>query len=263
MMASTLRFSEPRRETRPSEAEAPGPKSAILAFARTRSLSSLGETGSYQSSREALTTYFDRTAMANWARLTSDAPVSGIRATVRAGRDAMRATLLGWLPADMRGLRLLDAGCGTGALAVEAAQRGASVVAIDVSKSLIDIARERAPAGLSIDWQVGDMLSPDLGAFHHVVAMDSLIHYKTADIIAAIDALRLRCPSMLFTVAPRTPLLMAMHTAGLLFPRSDRAPAIIPVAQRSLRRHFGAQFGRTHRISSGFYKSQAVEVRAL
>ena len=41
-----------------------------------------------------------------------------IRATVRAGRDQMRAQLLDWLPADLSGLRLLDAGCGTGALAV-------------------------------------------------------------------------------------------------------------------------------------------------
>jgi hypothetical protein len=35
--------------------------------------------------------------------LTSDAPVGRIRATVRAGRDRMRATLLSWLPQDLRG----------------------------------------------------------------------------------------------------------------------------------------------------------------
>eukprot|EP01036_Dinobryon_divergens_P040068 gene40068-52917_t len=44
-----------------------------------------------------LQTYFDRTAVDAWARLTTDAPVSGIRATVRAGRDAMRNKLLAWL----------------------------------------------------------------------------------------------------------------------------------------------------------------------
>ncbi|MFD0937978.1 magnesium protoporphyrin IX methyltransferase, partial [Methylobacterium trifolii] len=71
----------------------------------------------YASRRGELTTYFDRTAVEAWARLTTDAPVSKIRATVRAGRDAMRGTLLSWLPEDMTGLRLPDAGCGTGALA--------------------------------------------------------------------------------------------------------------------------------------------------
>ncbi|MEJ2026922.1 MAG: RsmD family RNA methyltransferase, partial [Limibacillus sp.] len=95
------------------------------------------QSASYQTRRQELETYFDRTAAEAWARLTSSAPVSGIRATVRAGRDEMRATLLSWLPDDMKGLRLLDAGCGTGALAMEAAARGAEVVAVDISPTLV------------------------------------------------------------------------------------------------------------------------------
>jgi magnesium-protoporphyrin O-methyltransferase len=216
----------------------------------------------YEHRRAALETYFDRTAVDAWEKLTSDAPVSGIRATVRAGRDAMRNTLLSWLPADLRGLRLLDAGCGTGALAVEAARRGASVVAVDVSPKLISIAQDRAPAGLGIEWHVGDMLSPAYGAFHHVVAMDSLIHYAPADVIAAVEGLRARSPSVHFTFAPRTPLLMAMQAAGKLFPRRDRSPAIVPVAEKQLRGHFGNMVGRTQRIDASFYKSQAMEVFA-
>ena len=89
-------------------------------------------TATYTRFRADLTTYFDRTAAQAWERLTSDAPVSGIRATVRAGRDRMRETLLSWLPADLSGCRLLDAGCGTGALAIEAISRGAdSAVLVD------------------------------------------------------------------------------------------------------------------------------------
>src|SRR6478735_765502 len=98
---------------------------------------------SYDARRGELTTYFDRTAVDAWSRLTSDAPVSRIRATVRAGRDAMRDTLLSWLPDDLSGQRILDAGCGTGALSLAAARRGATVVAIDVSPTLIGLARER------------------------------------------------------------------------------------------------------------------------
>ena len=64
---------------------------------------------SYVNRRSQLEHYFDRTAAETWSRLTSDAPVSRIRATVRAGRDRMRATLLEWLPADLAGVRLLDA----------------------------------------------------------------------------------------------------------------------------------------------------------
>lgn len=227
---------------------------------------------SYRSRRGELETYFDRTALEAWKRLTSDAPVSGIRATVRAGREAMRATLLDWLPADLGGRRVLDAGCGTGALAFELARRGAEVVAVDVSASLVDLARERAPAvpgSGRVTLQVGDMLDPALGPFDHVVAMDSLIHYRTADALDAVQGLAARTAhSVLFTFAPRTPALALMHAAGRLFPRGNRAPAIEPVAEARLRRLIarrealaGWQTGRSRRISSGFYTAQALELQ--
>ena len=225
----------------------------------------------YQSRRGELLTYFDRTAVEAWSRLTSDAPVSRIRSTVRAGRDAMRRTLLAWLPVDLRGARILDAGCGTGALAIEAARRGAEVVAIDLSPTLVDLARERAGddhgAG-HVTWLVGDMLDPALGTFDHVVAMDSLIHYRVADAVEAVAGLSARTgSSILFTFAPRTPLLAAMHAAGSLFPKRDRAPSIAPVAERRIRRLLSDapglawwQAARTQRIASGFYTSQALEL---
>ena len=223
-------------------------------------------TATYDRFRTNLETYFDRTAAKAWEQLTSDAPVSGIRATVRAGRTDMRNTLLGWLPADMRGVRLLDAGCGTGALAVEAAQRGADVVAIDVAGSLVAIAQDRAPAGLKIDWRVGDMLDPTLGRFDHVVAMDSLIHYQPADIVGAVARLAQNTRgSIALTFAPRTALLMAMLGLGRLFPRADKSPTILPVRDDHLRALIhnampGARIGRNARISASFYTSHALEV---
>ncbi len=228
-------------------------------------------TATYRARRGELQTYFDRTAVDAWARLTSDAPVGRIRATVRAGRDQMRATLLDWLPADLTGLRVLDAGCGTGALAVAAARRGAQVVAIDLSPTLVALARERAPADLgggSVDFRVGDMFDPALGRFDHVVAMDSLIHYHAPDTVRVLTALAaLTEHSLQFTFAPRTPALSVMHAVGKLFPRGNRAPAIEPVAERTLRRLLaveprlaGWKPHRTQRVASGFYKSQALEL---
>ena len=66
----------------------------------------------YFARRNELERYFDRTAVDAWKRLTSDAPVGRIRVTVRAGRETMRDTLLSWLPGDLQGARILDAGCG-------------------------------------------------------------------------------------------------------------------------------------------------------
>jgi magnesium-protoporphyrin O-methyltransferase len=224
-------------------------------------------TATWDQYRGRLETYFDRTALDAWAQLTSDAPVSKIRATVRAGRDQMRGVLLDWMPADLTGLRILDAGCGTGAFAVEAARRGADVVAIDVSASLVAIAEERAPADLkgTIDWRAGDMMSPDLGDFDHIVAMDSLIHYPTDDIVAVLAALSQRTRgSIVFTVTPRTPALMLMLTMGKVFPRADRAPAIVPAKLDALAARLsalpGVAVGRSRRVQGGFYTSQALEL---
>ncbi|MEI7447654.1 MAG: magnesium protoporphyrin IX methyltransferase [Burkholderiales bacterium] len=226
---------------------------------------------SYVQRREAIEHYFDRTAVEAWARLTSSAPVSGIRRTVREGRDRMRSTLLSWLPEDLNGRRILDAGCGTGALSVEAARRGAEVVAIDLSPTLVELARQRLPQDLGsgrIDFRSGDMLDAGLGEFDHVVGMDSLIHYEPVDVVKALVALAPRVHrSMLFTFAPRTPLLSVMHATGKLFPRADRAPAIVPVREDRLRAEIGRSPGlqgwaaaRTHRIGVGFYTSQAMEL---
>lgn len=233
------------------------------------------EHASYTNRRGEIEHYFDRTAVQAWARLTSDAPVGRIRATVRAGRERMRATLLDWLPQDLRGTRILDAGCGTGALAVAAARRGASVVAIDLSATLVELAWQRLSQHLDvfnngghIAFRAGDMLAADLGEFDHVVAMDSLIHYETADAVRALSAWAPRVRgSMLFTFAPRTPALAAMHAVGRWFPRGDRAPAIEPVAEGALRRELAQTLpqwhpARTARVASGFYTSQAMELRA-
>ncbi|XUU61811.1 magnesium protoporphyrin IX methyltransferase [Erythrobacter sp. HA6-11] len=222
----------------------------------------------YGTQRDKLAAYFDGTARKAWIDLTSDAKVSGIRATVRAGREEMRGILLSMLPTDMRRMKLLDAGCGTGALAVEAAFRGAEITAVDIAGGLVDIARERAPQFLGhgkIDWQAGDFLDADLGDFDHIVLMDSLIHYQLEDMVASLRALTERCSgSIAFTFAPHTKMLGAMHKAGKFFPRSDRSPAIVPIAEDRLRQALaqmdGWEIGRSQRVSSGFYTSHAMQL---
>ena len=226
---------------------------------------------SYQTRRDEIETYFDRTAADAWAALTSDAPVSRIRRTVRSGRDAMRATLLSWLPEDLNGSTLIDAGCGTGTLAIEAAQRGAEVVAVDLSPTLINLARERLRElgdALDVTFLVGDMRDMDLGCFDYAVAMDSLIHYNVADGVQTLEAMAEQINrKIVFTFAPKTPLLALMHATGRLFPRADRAPSIEPVSQQHLCRRLEQiglvqdwEVGRSHRVDVGFYKSQAMEL---
>jgi magnesium-protoporphyrin O-methyltransferase len=230
-------------------------------------------TADYLERRGRIEAYFDRTAAQAWARLTSDAPVSGIRATVRAGRERMRALLVDWLATQgqLTGRTVLDAGCGTGLLAVDAARLGAVVKGIDLSPTLIELARERLPDDLpdgSVTLLAGDMLDPSLGRFDHLVAMDSLIHYEPQQAIDALLRLESRIArSMVFTFAPGNLALNAMMAVGRLFPRSDRSPSIVPVAPRRMQSMLadalgplGWRLGRSHRVARGFYTSQAQEL---
>lgn len=222
---------------------------------------SVPEFATYAATRARVEDYFDRTATRTWERLTSDAPVSKIRETVRQGRDTMRALMLSRFPADLTGARVLDAGCGTGLMSAELAARGADVVGVDISPQLIEIAeRRRAPdhAG-RIRFEAGDMLADDFGRFDFVVAMDSLIYYGPRDIRRALVRLAARSDHVVYTVAPKTPLLMAMWYAGKVFPRSDRSPVMVPHGPSQLARDTGGrQIGR---VARGFYISEALEVR--
>ena len=214
----------------------------------------------YVAVRDRVEDYFDRSATGTWARLTSDAPVSRIRQTVRAGRERMRDLLLQRLPDDLSGARVLDAGCGVGGMSALLAARGAEVVGVDVSPNLLAIAERRLPKGLArkVSFRAGDMFDPALGRFDHVVAQDSMIYYERADLAAGLA--RLAAPHVAFTVAPRTPLLMAMWRAGKLFPRADRSPAMVPQSVKRLARDVPGLVD-LGRVTSGFYISQALEVR--
>jgi magnesium-protoporphyrin O-methyltransferase len=164
-------------------------------------------------------------------------------------------------------------------LSFEAARRGAEVVAIDLAETLVTLASERTALMRSelppserygsIHFHVGDMLDPALGRFDYAVAMDSLIHYRPADMVAMLGRLSANVErGIIFTFAPRTPALTLMHAVGRFFPRQDRAPAIEPVDAGELRRHIAAEpalstFREAHdfRVDSGFYVSSAMELR--
>jgi SAM-dependent methyltransferase len=63
---------------------------------------------------------------------------------------------------------VLDAGCGTGRVAIELARRGIEVVGVDADASMIETARSRAP---SITWAQADVAEVDLGRTFDVVVM--------------------------------------------------------------------------------------------
>jgi 2-polyprenyl-3-methyl-5-hydroxy-6-metoxy-1,4-benzoquinol methylase len=63
---------------------------------------------------------------------------------------------------------VLDAGCGTGRVAIELARRGIEVVGVDADRSMIDTARARAPQAT---WVHADVATIDLDRQFDVVVM--------------------------------------------------------------------------------------------
>ena len=63
---------------------------------------------------------------------------------------------------------VLDAGCGTGRIAIELARRGVDVVGVDADRSMIATARQRAPM---LDWVESDLTTLQLGRVFDVVVM--------------------------------------------------------------------------------------------
>ena len=63
------------------------------------------------------------------------------------------------VPGHEHALRVLDAGCGTGRLAVELSRRGHAVTAVDLDPDMIDKARDKSTA---VTWLVGDLSTIDV-----------------------------------------------------------------------------------------------------
>lgn len=69
--------------------------------------------------------------------------------------------------------RVLDAGCGTGRVAIELAHRGIEVVGVDLDPSMLAQARKRAPG---LPWVLADLSSLALrGEFDVVVAAGNVM----------------------------------------------------------------------------------------
>jgi SAM-dependent methyltransferase len=63
---------------------------------------------------------------------------------------------------------VLDAGCGTGRVAIELARHGMEVVGVDVDESMLATARRLAP---TVEWVHSDLTTLDLGRTFDVVVM--------------------------------------------------------------------------------------------
>ena len=219
----------------------------------------------YLAKRARLENYFNEVSSDAWDKLTSNEPVSFVRQLVREGREKMQAAIIEKLPKDLRGARILDAGCGTGVLSRMLDEKGAEVVGVDISEKLIEVAKNRSSLNKNIEYFAGDMKEQSFGNFDYIIAMDSLIHYSTEDVISSIADFSSRANnSVLFTVIPSTFVLRAKLRLGKFFPKSERSPEVVPIEWGQLEQlealKINASLTKIKRIKSFFYVSEAWEL---
>ncbi|MFZ4715676.1 MAG: class I SAM-dependent methyltransferase [Bacteriovoracaceae bacterium] len=83
---------------------------------------------------------------------------------------------------DFKDLRVLDLGTGTGTSALYCAKEGAKCVAVEVSKTAIDIALKNAHTlGLDIEFIVGDILDLQLNKHFDLVIDSTVLHCFVGD----------------------------------------------------------------------------------
>jgi len=173
---------------------------------------------------------------------------------------------------DVQGQRILDAGCGTGYLSRELTRRGASVLGVDFSPAMVEIARERAAEqGLAIEQGVasvsglfeGDNALPvepasfDLAVANYVLmdlpdlkgAMDSLAQALRPGGVAVLIFSHPCFPQGEGTTVdadPRSPVVNYRWThnyfeaSAVLEPAWGRFDTAFPYYHRSLSEYFAA-----------------------
>jgi magnesium-protoporphyrin O-methyltransferase len=210
--------------------------------------------------------YFDGVGFERWSAIYGRAELSPVRRRIRAGHSAMLAHATQWLDADTpRGDSALDVGCGTGLFSLALAERGFQVTAADLAPQMVAAtASAVAAAGLAerVSCRVADL--DELHGRHALVAcFDVLIHYPPALFVPMLGQLAaLADEQLLFTYAPSTPLLAALHRVGGMFPRSQRRTDIQMIPDATVQRALaasGMQIRRSQRVSSGFYHVTLVQ----
>lgn len=214
--------------------------------------------------KQQLQNYFDGEGFTRWQHIYGEAPITGVRKSVREGHARVVEHALASL-GPLSNAHILDAGCGTGMLTLALAQQGHRVTAVDIAPQMVDATMTRLQqAGLAerVRYMTSD-LEMVKGEFDAVVCLDVLIHYPASLFAPMISKLAgMSRGPLVFTYAPREPLLAALHWVGGKFPKPQRRTEIQMIPDTFVRESLakaGMRVRRSERVSVGFYHVALIE----
>lgn len=215
--------------------------------------------------KAGLREYFGPQGFERWRSIYGSGPVSRIRGTVRKGHAAVVAQALAWAWEEGTPQRVLDAGCGPGIVSLALARGGSTVVGCDLSEQMVSYAHQQAqaePAEIAqrLEFVVSDLESAGQvvsGTFDLAICLDVLIYYPETEFSQIIQKLTQLAPRrLIFTYAPATPLLRAMHRLGRVFPKGHKSTELEIIGMRAIERGLasaGMTLKRQREFNKGFY----------
>ncbi len=142
------------------------------------------------------------------------------------------------------GMKVLDVACGSGNLAIVAAQKGADVTGIDIADNLIEAAKKRAAdKGLNIRFEQGDAeaLPYDDNSFDVVMTMFGAMFAPRPDVTAS-ELVRVCKPGGMIAMANWTPTGFAgqmFKLAGKYVEPPDMPPPVLWGVPETVAERFG------------------------
>ena len=211
--------------------------------------------------------YFETSGFSRWSAIYGSGDIPPIWKVIRDGHQRAVDKVIEWVTADPLHTAL-DAGCGTGSLAINLADHGFEVDAFDVSAPMIHFAKYingGRTKGLAPQFMVGDIaaLAGQEKTYDLVCCLDVLFHYpyeEVSDMLRRLTALSSR--KIVASFALRTAANDFWMKIGQRFHTKNRMTKLFMFSYDEVEQilyRAGFRITRKHRVKFFFYDSFVFE----
>lgn len=211
--------------------------------------------------------YFETSGFSRWTAIYGSGDIPPIWKVIRDGHQRAIEAVLGFIAADVH-RSALDAGCGTGNLAIELANRGYDVDAFDVSAPMIHFAKyinAGRTGRIPPNFMVGDIaaLAGEKKTYDLVCCLDVLFHYPYEEVAKMLTQLaHVSSHKVVGSFALRTPFNDFWMKVGQRFHAKNRMTKLYMFSYDQVEQilyRAGFKMLRTKRIKFFFYDSFVFE----